>query len=105
MSAAPGDSTCPRRSSRATDGAAGADVCHSIRMRSPRLKTGATTACGSGACAAAVVSILRGVTERRVRVELRGGQLEIAWPADDAHVEMTGPAAHVFEGRIRIEGD
>ena len=52
-----------------------------------------------------IIAILRGVTERRVRVELRGGQLEIAWPADDAHVEMTGPAAHVFEGRIQVEGE
>jgi diaminopimelate epimerase len=76
-----------------------------LRQRTWERGAGETLACGSGACAAAVVSILRGVTERRVRVELRGGQLEIAWPADDAHVEMTGPAAHVFEGRIRIEGD
>ena len=66
---------------------------------------GETLACGSGACAAAVVSILRGVVDRRLTVELRGGSLEIAWPADDAHVEMTGPAAHVFEGRIAIEGE
>jgi diaminopimelate epimerase len=76
-----------------------------LRQRTWERGTGETLACGSGACAAAVVSILRGVTERRVQVDLRGGQLEIAWPADDAHVEMTGPAAHVFEGRIRIEGD
>mgnify|MGYP003440924507 CR=1 FL=1 len=66
---------------------------------------GETLACGSGACAAAVVSILRGVVDRRLTVELRGGRLEIAWPADDAHVEMTGPAAHVFEGRIAVEGE
>jgi diaminopimelate epimerase len=66
---------------------------------------GETLACGSGACAAAVVSILRGVTDRRLTVELRGGSLEIAWPADDAHVEMTGPAAHVFDGEIAVEGD
>jgi diaminopimelate epimerase len=76
-----------------------------LRQRTWERGAGETLACGSGACAAAVVSILRGVTERRVQVDLRGGQLEIAWPADDAHVEMTGPAAHVFEGRIRIEGD
>jgi diaminopimelate epimerase len=76
-----------------------------LRQRTWERGAGETLACGSGACAAAVVSILRGVTERRVQVDLRGGQLEIAWPADDAHVEMTGPAAQVFEGRIRIEGD
>jgi diaminopimelate epimerase len=73
-----------------------------LRQRTWERGTGETLACGSGACAAAVVSILRGVTDRRVRVELRGGNLEIAWPADDASVEMTGPAAHVFEGRIAV---
>jgi diaminopimelate epimerase len=76
-----------------------------LRQRTWERGTGETLACGSGACAAAVVSILRGVTDRRVRVELRGGSLEIAWPADDAHVEMTGPAAHVFEGRIAVRGE
>ena len=34
----------------------------------------------------------------RCTIELRGGVLEISWPADDAHVEMTGPAAEVFTG-------
>jgi diaminopimelate epimerase len=46
--------------------------------------------------------MLRGVVDRRVAVELRGGVLEIAWPSNDAHVEMTGPAAEVFTGTIRI---
>jgi diaminopimelate epimerase len=76
-----------------------------LRQRTWERGTGETLACGSGACAAVVVSILRGVTDRRVEVELRGGTLEIAWPADDAHVEMTGPAAHVFDGRILIQGE
>lgn len=76
-----------------------------LRQRTWERGAGETLACGSGACAAVVVSILRGVTDRRVQVELRGGSLEIAWPADDAHVEMTGPAAHVFEGRIAVEGE
>jgi diaminopimelate epimerase len=76
-----------------------------LRQRTWERGVGETLACGSGACAAVVVSILRGVTDRRVRVELRGGSLEIAWPADDAHVEMTGAAAHVFEGRITVRGE
>jgi len=76
-----------------------------VRQRTWERGTGETLACGSGACAAAVVSILRGVTDRHVRVELRGGSLEIAWPADDAPVERTGPAAHVFEGRIAVQGE
>jgi diaminopimelate epimerase len=74
-----------------------------LQQRTWERGAGETLACGSGACAAAVVSILRGVVERRLEVELRGGRLEIAWPADDAHVEMTGPAARVFEGRIAVE--
>ncbi|HEY5658149.1 MAG TPA: diaminopimelate epimerase [Myxococcota bacterium] len=73
-----------------------------IRQRTWERGTGETLACGSGACAAAVVSILRGVADRSVRVELRGGVLEIEWPDDAAHVRMTGPAAEVFAGRIPL---
>jgi len=76
-----------------------------IRQRTWERGTGETLACGSGACAVAVVSMLRGLVERTVAIELRGGELEIAWPHDEAHVAMTGPAAEVFSGRIRIEGD
>ncbi len=73
-----------------------------IAQRTWERGTGETLACGSGACAVAVVSMLRGVVDRAVRVELRGGVLEIAWPADDAHVEMTGPAAEVFVGTMQV---
>jgi diaminopimelate epimerase len=69
-----------------------------IRQRTWERGTGETLACGSGACAVAVVSMLRG------RIELRGGELTIAWPDDESHVEMTGPAAEVFTGRIPLEG-
>ncbi|MGH0028287.1 MAG: diaminopimelate epimerase [Myxococcota bacterium] len=75
-----------------------------IRQRTWERGTGETLACGSGACAVAVVSMLRGVADRRVRVELRGGSLEIAWPAADAHIEMTGPAVTVFHGTIALDG-
>jgi diaminopimelate epimerase len=75
-----------------------------IEQRTWERGAGETLACGSGACAAAVVSMLRGVADRSVRVVLRGGELEIRWPRDDAHVEMTGPAAEVFSGRIPIGG-
>ena len=74
-----------------------------IRQRTWERGTGETLACGSGACAVAVVSMLRGVADRRVRIVLRGGELEIAWPADDAAVEMTGPAAEVFTGRFPLD--
>jgi diaminopimelate epimerase len=76
-----------------------------IRQRTWERGTGETLACGSGACAVAVVSMLQGLVDRTVTVELRGGELEIAWPDDAAHVLMTGPAAEVFTGRIRIEGE
>jgi diaminopimelate epimerase len=76
-----------------------------IEQRTWERGTGETLACGSGACAVAVVSMLRGVADRSVRVRLRGGELEIRWPREDAHVEMTGPAAHVFSGAIPIGGE
>jgi diaminopimelate epimerase len=51
-----------------------------------------------------VVSMLRGVADARLRVELRGGELEIAWAGGDASVFMTGPAVTVFTGRVEVEG-
>jgi diaminopimelate epimerase len=74
-----------------------------LRQRTWERGSGETLACGSGACAAAVVSMLRGVAERRLVVALRGGELEIEWPGDDAHVLMTGPAVEVFTGLATIE--
>jgi diaminopimelate epimerase len=74
-----------------------------IRQRTWERGTGETLACGSGACAVAVVSMLRGLVDRSLVVELRGGELEISWESEDAHVWMTGPAVEVFTGRIRIE--
>jgi diaminopimelate epimerase len=47
--------------------------------------------------------MLRGLVDRSLVVELRGGELEISWESEDAHVWMTGPAVEVFTGRIRIE--
>lgn len=73
-----------------------------IRQRTWERGTGETLACGSGACAVAVTSMLRGVVDRKVRIELRGGTLEIEWAHDDAHVFMTGPAATVFQGTIPL---
>ena len=73
-----------------------------IRQRTWERGAGETLACGSGACAAAVSSILRGVAERKVIVELRGGELEIEWADNDAHVFMTGPAAEVFTGEFPV---
>lgn len=74
-----------------------------IRQRTWERGTGETLACGSGACAVAVTAMLRGVVDRTVAIELRGGELEIVWETDDSHVFMTGPAVEVFTGRISEE--
>ncbi|MFI0395802.1 diaminopimelate epimerase [Paracoccus jiaweipingae] len=67
-----------------------------IRLRIWERGAGVTLASGSCSCAAAVAAARRGLTERRVRVIVDGGQLEIDWRADG--VWMTGPTAHVFSG-------
>jgi diaminopimelate epimerase len=59
--------------------------------------SGATRACGSGACAVGVAGALTGRTERRITACLPGGELEVEW-ADNDHVYMTGPAVEVFSG-------
>jgi diaminopimelate epimerase len=72
-----------------------------IRMRVWERGGLVTLACGSGACAAAVVTARRGLTGRRVTVRLDGGELGIDWRDDG--VWMTGPTALVFEGRLSAE--
>jgi diaminopimelate epimerase len=76
-----------------------------VQQRTWERGTGETLACGSGACAVAVASILNGRVDRAVSVELRGGELQIEWPDDGASVFMTGPAAEVFRGEIGLEGE
>lgn len=71
-----------------------------IKMRVWERGAGETLACGTGACAATVASALNQYTNRKVLVELRGGNLEIEWNENDNHVYMTGPATIVFRGRI-----
>ena len=63
---------------------------------------GETLACGTGACAAAVAGIARGLLDEAVTVTTRGGDLGISWPGGTSPVMMTGPAATVFEGEIEI---
>ena len=74
-----------------------------IQQRTWERGTGETLACGSGACAVAVVSMLRGVVDREVTIHLPGGTLEIAWADAESPVLMTGPAAEVFSGTIPEE--
>jgi diaminopimelate epimerase len=75
-----------------------------VRQRTWERGTGETLACGSGACAVTVAGILTGRIDREVLVELRGGELSLAWGSDRGPVLMTGPAAEVFSGWITLEG-
>jgi diaminopimelate epimerase len=76
-----------------------------IRQRTWERGTGETLACGSGACAVGVASMLRGVVDEKVAIELRGGELTIEWRGGETSVFMTGPAAEVFTGRWPVEED
>lgn len=71
---------------------------HTLRMRVWERGTGETLACGTGACAAAVAACLNGLCQRRTKVHLPGGTLEVEWSEEDGHVYMTGPAAFVYDG-------
>ncbi len=79
---------------------------HAIRLRVYERGTGETLACGTGACAAVVAGIRRGLLDSPVRVATRGGELSIAWAGDRggqyAPVLMTGPAATVFSAEIEL---
>jgi diaminopimelate epimerase len=70
------------------------------RLRVFERGVGETLACGSGACAAAVVGQVQGLLDERVILSLPGGDLEIEWAGLGAPVMMTGPAEHVFDGQI-----
>jgi diaminopimelate epimerase len=64
---------------------------------------GLTLACGSGACAAAVAAARLGLTDRKIRVTLPGGDLLIDWREADDHVLMTGPVALEHRGQLEAE--
>jgi diaminopimelate epimerase len=76
-----------------------------IRLRVYERGAGETLACGTGACAAVVAGILRGLLDSPVRVETRGGALSIAWAGPNKSVMMTGPAVTVFEGEATLPAD
>ena len=75
---------------------------HTIRLRVFERGAGETLACGTGACAAAVAGIARGLLESPVRVATSGGDLAIAWNGHGTPVLMTGPAVTVFKGEIEL---
>ena len=73
-----------------------------ILMRVWERGTGQTLACGTGCCAAAVAGVLNDLTDDKITVKLLGGTLDIEWDRKADIVYMTGPAAFVFEGEIKI---
>ena len=76
---------------------------HTVQMRVWERGSGETLACGTGACAVAVSSILNGfVEDGEVTVKLLGGDLRIEWDRQENTVYMTGPATTVFEGEISL---
>jgi diaminopimelate epimerase len=77
---------------------------HAIRLRVYERGAGETLACGTGACAAAVAGIARGLLDSPVTVQARGGTLTVSWAGEENSVWMKGPARAVFEGVIELEG-
>lgn len=77
---------------------------HTVQMRVWERGSGETLACGTGACAVAVASILNGHVDgtQPVTVKLLGGDLQIFWDRNSNLVYMTGPAATVFDGEIDL---
>lgn len=75
---------------------------NTVEMRVWERGSGETLACGTGACAVAVASILNGLTEDKVTVRLLGGDLQIEWDRAENKVYMTGPAEVSFDGEIRL---
>ena len=75
---------------------------NTVEMRVWERGSGETLACGTGACAVAVASILNNLTDTRVTVKLLGGDLQIEWDREKNNVFMTGPAKVVFDGVIDI---
>ncbi|WP_455366881.1 diaminopimelate epimerase [Kaarinaea lacus] len=73
-----------------------------IRLRVYERGAGETLACGTGACAAVVMGIKWGMLNKRVTVELSGGNLLIDWDGNQSPVLMTGPAQTVFDGQIKL---
>ncbi|MGN7164484.1 diaminopimelate epimerase [Paenibacillus cellulositrophicus] len=72
-----------------------------VDMRVWERGAGPTLACGTGACATLVSSVLNGLTDRSASIRLKGGDLFIEWSEKDNHVYMTGPAAVVYTGSVQ----
>lgn len=81
-----------------------AEIYHTTHIRFKVWERGAgiTKACGSGACAVLVAAVRRGLTERKAKLTLDGGDLVVEWRDTDNHVLMTGSATFVFKGEIDV---
>ncbi|WP_292038876.1 diaminopimelate epimerase [Massilia sp. UBA6681] len=75
---------------------------HHVKLRVFERGAGETLACGTGACAAVVAGIRRGLLDSPVRVSARGGELSIAWAGVGQPVYLSGPAVTVFEGEVEL---
>jgi diaminopimelate epimerase len=73
-----------------------------IRLRVWERGAGETLSCGTGACAAVVAGISRGLLESPVEVQTRGGTLTVSWTGGENAVFMKGPAVTVFEGTLEL---
>jgi diaminopimelate epimerase len=73
-----------------------------VKLRVFERGAGETLACGTGACAAVVAGIRRGLLDSPVQVEARGGRLSIAWAGEGQPVYLSGPAETVFEGEVTL---
>ncbi len=98
----PAIETHPRFPARVNAGFMQVVERHTIRLRVFERGSGETLACGTGACAAVVAGIRRGLLDSPVRVITRGGELSIAWAGPGQPVMMTGPAVTVFVGEVDV---
>ncbi|WBF65485.1 MAG: diaminopimelate epimerase [Candidatus Kinetoplastibacterium crithidii] len=74
---------------------------HNILLRVYERGAGETLSCGTGACAAVVSGIRRGLLQSPVNVKTKGGSISINWDGGD--IRMTGPANFVFDGKIKLD--
>ena len=68
-----------------------------LRMRVWERGSGETMACGTGACATLVASVLNGLCDRKATLALNGGPLTVEWDPETNHVFQEGPAEFVFD--------
>jgi diaminopimelate epimerase len=73
-----------------------------VRLRVYERGVGETRSCGTGACAAVAVARRRGWLDARVRVEVRGGELQVNWAGLGEHIWLTGPAEISFQGHVEV---